>query len=306
MNEPQPAPLLSVLIPAYSYPDGVERILRMLSAPGLGHQIELRIADDSPDDGVESLVQSLAPSFEPTIAYRRNRPALGAAANWNSLLDEARGHHVWLLHHDEFPLGEAFLPRLLQELRSDEETDTLLMDCLLVEPTRGRNRQHLPMALRSVVVRHAPGYLFRRNVIGPASCLVVRRERYPRFDTRLRWLVDVDAFARLLSGGIRARVCTALKVGSVQGRPDSITKQIAQGLAPLHREELDLLLAKHAGTPLEAWLALAGGQSPGARAFRGVETLAWAGLRVATHVLAGLGVGAVPPALARQALLGSR
>lgn len=294
------APLLSILLPTYSYPEGVHRILCALDAPGFAEQVEILIADDSPDDAVQTLVQSLTPRLSLPLAYRRNMPGLGAAANWNNLLDQARGRFVWLLHHDEFPVGEDFLARLLVALRSD--TDVLLLDCLLVDPATGSNRQHLPIALRAAIVRHAPGYLLRRNVIGPASCLVVRRDRYPRFETHLRWLVDVEAYVRLLRHDTVVATCLSLRIGSVLDRSASITAQIAADLPRLHREELAWVHAKHAASDMSPWVALAAGPGIGAQLLRGVETVAWVALRAATRGLAALRLGSVPRAQALRSL----
>lgn len=294
------SPLLSILLPTYSYPDGVGRIVRALDAPGLGDQVEVLIADDSPDDAVQSLVQSLATRVSLPLTYRRNMPALGAAANWNSLLDRARGRFVWLLHHDEFPIGDGFLPRLMSALRRD--ADVLMLDCLLVDVSTGSNRQHLPMTLRAAIVRHAPGYLLRRNAIGPTSCLVVRRDRYPRFETSLRWLVDVEAYVRLLRPGTVVVTGASLRVGSVLDRGTSISAQIAADLPRLHREELDWLHATHLASNMTPWVALAAGRGVGARVVRGIETVAWVALRVAMRSLAGLRVGSIPRAQALQSL----
>lgn len=301
VNTRSAGPLLSILVPAYRYPEGVRRILRTLDTPGIGGRVEVLISDDSPDDTVQSAVQALAPSLALHVVYRRNTPPRGAVFNWNGLLDEARGCYAWLVHHDEFALGTDFLPRLLDALVA-EDADVLLLDCVLVSDNNGATRRHLPMALRAAIARHAPGYLLRRNAIGPTACLVTRRDLYPRFDTRLRWLVDVEAYARLLRPGTVVRPCPTLRIGSIVHRSASITAQIGADLPRLHRAELDALPALLAGSHVAAWIGFAAGRGMGARGARALESVAWLALRAVLRAKAALRLDGVARAQALQSL----
>jgi hypothetical protein len=42
-------------------------------------------------------------------------------------------------------------------------------------------------------------YILRRNFIGPVSSLVIKNNNLPKFDTKLRWLVDVDFYYKLIN-----------------------------------------------------------------------------------------------------------
>jgi glycosyltransferase involved in cell wall biosynthesis len=234
------------------------------------------------------------------VAYRRNRPALGAAANWNALLDKARGKYCLLLHHDEFPLGDRFVIDLIQELRKDPDVDVIMLDCVLIEPQNGRCRRHLPTWLRAFVVSRFPQYLFRRNVIGPSSSLVIRRTLYPRFDVRLRWLIDVDVYVRLLKIAKRLRMCPQIQVGSILGRADSITTGIRSSVPQIEREERAYLEGVHHTTSL--WLGPVHDESILHSMLRACEAVCWSLLRGLTRIMDLFCAGPVPRSAVRQAI----
>ena len=81
-------PVLSILIPAYNYADGVRRIVQPLLSEGRT-DIEIVVHDDSTDDRVEAAIAELA-AFHSYLRYTRNVPAKGAVGNWNGLLQNAQ------------------------------------------------------------------------------------------------------------------------------------------------------------------------------------------------------------------------
>ncbi len=273
------SPLLSILIPAFRYPEGVRRILFNLQ-PLLLQDCELIIFDDSPDNDVMDVVMEWRERTGSQIYYQRNQPALGAADNWNALLEAACGNFCLLMHHDEFPLREDFLKRLLQILREKPELDVLMLDCILVDFQSQQIRRHLPIWLRAFVVRHVSQYLFRRNVVGPVSSLVIRRSIYPRFNAQLRWLVDVELFVRLFSVAKHVHICPQLQIGSLLGRTDSITAKLGSSLHAIHQEELAYLsdLHRSSGVWLDsAWIHVL---------LRACESVSWLAMRVCARIAA--------------------
>ena len=291
-------PLISILLPTYCYSEGVSRILSRLH-PLPGEDCELIIYDDSPDEKVSVVVKGYIDSGM-SVTYHHNRPSLGAAANWNSLLDKARGKYCLLLHHDEFPLSNQFVDNLIMVLRKNIDVDVLILDCILIDPYSGRCRRDLPTWLRALVVNRFPHYLYRRNVIGPTAVLVIKRLLYPRFDTRLRWLIDVDLYVRLLKVARRLRMCPELKIGSVLGRSDSITASFRSSISQIDCEERAYLRGLHQTAGL--WL----GQLPNEIKFdvliRAFETASWALLRLLTRITAHCCISPVPHSLVREVL----
>jgi len=121
---------LSILIPAYGYAEGVERILSGLRVDP-PDELEIIISDNSRDEQVSQLVADFSSHYQGKLRYIRNHPGLGAIANWNFLLELASGEYVLLLHHDEYPLGENFARRALGRLSTASEIDVFVMECIL-------------------------------------------------------------------------------------------------------------------------------------------------------------------------------
>lgn len=292
-------PLLSILVPAYRYVEGVYRILTGLH-PWPAKDCEVVVFDDSQDDEVERAVARWCATTGTQVRYHHNRPARGAAANWNSLLDAARGKYCLLLHHDEFPLTNHFVGDLVTALREDSGADLLMLDCVLVDHQSGWNRRHLPPWLRAVVVNRLPQYLFRRNVIGPTAALVARRSLYPRFDVRLRWLVDVDMYVRLLRVAEHVRLCPEVKIGSMLGRCDSITAHLGSSIPKMEQEERAYLHQLHPTAGL--WLGPVPGESVMYGVLRTAEAMCWSSMRGMTRIAALLCPDPVPRSVVQQAL----
>lgn len=266
---------LSVLIPAYGYAEGVMKILSSFRDDP-PDEIEILIFDDSRDEQVSQLVSDFCRYYLGKLHYRRNRPGLGAVANWNSLLEQASGEYILLLHHDEYPLGKRFARRAIDLLNSAPEADVFVMECIL-RSSKGAERTHLPRVIQKLVLKYLPAYLFKRNIIGPTSCVIARRTLYPRFDEGLRWLVDVEAYYRLRQATVRWRVSGDLKIGSTLGRKDSITASIKDKLKDLNTQERTYLSLKHPAAirwlaPRQHWI------------LNTLESITWVTMRATTRL----------------------
>ena len=271
-------PFLSVLIPSCAYPEGVERIL---SAVGTHPDVEILIFDDTPGPEIERLVSAASRQAQ-NVVYRHNPTAkgqaLGAVSNWNELLDAARGTYIHLIHHDEVPLGADFVARLGDVLNKNGEVDVVLMDLLLVNEELHPIRRHVPTWFRELVCRHAPGYLFRRNVIGPTAALIIKRSRMPRFDVQLKWLVDVELYVRLCRSRLKWITVSSLQVGSLQRSSGSITASLRSDLSAIDEAERHTLSDAYARD--RTWLGSRSGKP-----VRAIEALFWLGLRAVTRGL---------------------
>jgi glycosyltransferase involved in cell wall biosynthesis len=235
-------PQLSILIPTYNYLEGVCRILDSLTHC-LNYNIEIIISDDSSDENIERIVMTRLHQFNEKLRYIRQKPSLGAVKNWNYLLESAKGEYILLLHHDEYPLDLNFIEKLIYLIDSKNEIDVFVLPCMIAESGKPL-REHLPNSVRKTITEHFPLYLFRRNVVGPTSSIVARRQFYPRFDENLKWLVDVDLYYRL-------RHLTDFwsfqgpRIASLINRPGSITSVLADDILNLNIKELKYIKYKY-------------------------------------------------------------
>ena len=268
---------LSILIPAYDYLEGVQKILSSV----LSHtttELEVIVSDDSSKDEIRCLVDEYSAVFPGTLIYRRNQPPLGAVHNWNSLLEMATGEYAMLLHHDEYPINNNFIQDAIDRINHYAKyIDVFVLDCILVSEDRRTVRPHLPNFIRRFVLTDHPSYLFKRNLLGPTSCLIVRRALYPRFDVSIHWLVDVDVYFQLRIATARWIFCNDLKICSMLGRKDSITASIKNGLCELDKRERKYLKLKYPNvhiwlSPDKYWI------------FGRLESIAWLGMRGITRL----------------------
>lgn len=292
-------PLLSILIPTYGYPPGLERIFQALG-DDYSDEWELLVFDDSPDNEIQELVSLVASKSKWALRYEHNQPALGPAANWNALLDAAQGEYCLLLHHDEFPLGDNFVNNILHALHQDPSIDVLVLDCVLVSSRNGCNRRHMSTWLQRLVITHFPQYLFRRNVIGPTAALVVRRLMYPRFNARLQWLIDVDLYVRLLKMPVHVWFCPAIKIGSMLGGADSITAGLGPSIPQLAAEERIYLMELRQSSSI--WLGPSANEKVSRSILRFGEAVCWKLMRGFGRIRAAFCFGPVPRQVAQQAI----
>jgi len=262
-------PFLSILIPAYKYPQGVTKILNMLNC--LPDDVEVLVFDDTPNDDLKDIVKAFVKKM-PGLYYRHNPSffgkSLGAAYNWNSLLDEARGEYVLLMHHDELPLSRDFVAELRSVISGHESVDVFMLDLILIDDETHEIKRHLPYWLRWSIMTNASGYLFRRNVIGPTASIIVRCSKAPRFDTRLRWFVDVEYYVRLFRQGLRYKGLKMIGVKSVQRNVGSITCDLASDLSEIKSLERKYLIDRYPEN--KVWLGVAYGAP-----VRGIEFIVW-------------------------------
>ena len=206
--------------------------------------IEVLVHDDSTDDNVEAAMNELAASHS-FLRYSRNVPAKGAVGNWNGLLQHAQGRYVILIHHDDFPLSETFASDLMAALEKNDWPDAVILSCLAYNAGRRKIKPCICNPIRSFIAKRTPFYLFRRNVIGPPSVLVVRRELFEGYDPGLKWLVDVEAYFRFLASKTRRLFFSRLIMVSSTGLPSAISTSIRNNIEEITEAELAYIETKY-------------------------------------------------------------
>jgi glycosyltransferase involved in cell wall biosynthesis len=246
--------ILSILLPAYNYAEGIEKIfnqLDLLAIPFLWHRIEIVVMDDSTDNNVEIQMKGIVDTIK-CVRYVRNNAAGGPCKNWNMLIQNAQGKYYILMHHDEFPLTKDFISEVLQHIEKNNDVDMIMMDCILMSKSTNSLRRHIPSFMRRKVYDLFPEYLFCRNVIGPTAALIIKKSLHFNFDCQLTWLIDVDNYYQL-----RKKISTwvfseHLKIVSYIDRKDSITDKLKGDIYEIRQGEYRYLARKHAAASL--WL----------------------------------------------------
>lgn len=230
---------LSILIPAYNYADGVLRILERLG--NYNHnQVEVIISDDSTNCELNDLIKHEYPDLK----YIRNEPSLGPVFNWNQLLRKASGDYIWLVHHDEFPMENDFVEKLLDVIQSQPNVDVFVLKLNVINTMRFR-RVFLNNQFRIFLINFFPTYLFFRNFIGPVSSLVFNRLVSDDFNTSLKWFVDIEFYMRMRKRTKKWILSNKLYISSEANRSLSITSSLKHEINYVKSHEYEILTCNY-------------------------------------------------------------
>lgn len=237
-------PLLSILIPTYNYRIGIERILHSFkNLPK--EKCEVLIYDNSPnEDTKEYIRQWIFKNPTINITYCLNNPLTGPAENWNKLLIDAKGKYCLLLHNGEFPENDNFFKQLITSVENTCP-DFALLNCILYNSESLEAFYHLPIWIKKLVIKKFPKYLFQRNVIGPASTIVMKKELYAHFDENLKWLLDVDSYYRSLLNSRKIEFLKNLNIVSVVNKSTTLTSEIINEITAIEKNERIYLSKKY-------------------------------------------------------------
>jgi len=187
--------LLDILIPLYKKFDVVEKVIDLSnSTPESSSKVRWIFSDDSDDEMFANRVIKEIARF-PNIIYTTHLPTGNAVDNWNFLLDFSTAEYRLLMHHDEFFSMPKDLLQLLTEIKKG--FDVYFLD-VHVKNTKGQYCKLSPSMFKKFILRYFPKYLYRRNLVGPPSAIVVRRDK-TRYQSVLIYLVDVNYLINLLT-----------------------------------------------------------------------------------------------------------
>ena len=240
-------PILSILIPAYEYPEGVIAILNQLQC--LPKQLfEILIFDDSDNDGVKDCINNFLQKTNLQIKYKNNNKKTGPVNNWNELLREAKGKYLWLIHHDEIPNIKSWVElerNLIQGLATNIKIFHLNVIC---KDNKSHVWNHCKFFYKKKFIFN-PSILVKANFIGPTAAVIVRNEFVPEFNKEFIWLVDVDWYLNLFStineisqGFISEEI---LSITSTVNRIESITQKIKKNRDHFYANESKIITEKY-------------------------------------------------------------
>jgi glycosyltransferase involved in cell wall biosynthesis len=157
---------------------------------------EVIVTDDSPGNEIYHWLQNQFPHLP--ITYHHNQPALGTPANWNKAIALANGEWIKLMHDDDWLNTPNAFDTWAKAINRHKKS--LLFYSAYENYYLDENRQELVFSpwFRRQVVNRASHALYARNIIGPPSVLLVHRSLRHLYDVRMKWLVDIDYYIRLM------------------------------------------------------------------------------------------------------------
>lgn len=216
-------PHVSICIPAYEEASLLARALGSVFEQSFA-DFEVIVTDDSASSAVEA---AIAPwRSDPRMKYVRNDRRLGSPENWNRAIELAQARLIKVLHHDDWFSGKDSL-RQYVSLIEDQPRAIFAFSASLGCDAGGRPlSRHTPSAQQIEALREDSRCLFTANFIGAPSATIFRRKEGFRFDPALKWLVDVDAYVRILRGGQTIGYSPEPLINVTELAPHQITRAV--------------------------------------------------------------------------------
>ena len=211
----------SIIIPTYNNRSLLKRTLKPL-VQQRSIDFEILVVDDSTSNIIESYISRLNIK---NLKYYHNLPSFGAVKNWNYGLTLAKGEYIILLHHDEYFMDDRhFLHKCLTRFENSENDIIIVNSCVNFTDGSAR-KQKIPYKIKSFILNHFPSMLFVSNIIGPTSCVVIKRDLVEPFNEKLKWLVDIDWYYRIIKNR-KIALNNELFIGSIHGHEGQITNSL--------------------------------------------------------------------------------
>lgn len=186
-------PLVSICIPAYERPVYLKRLLDSVAKQTF-KDFEVIITDDSSSDAVEELLFESNYKFE--LSYQRNRHPLGTPRNWMEGIKLASGQWIKIMHDDDWFTDRYSLENFAAHI--DEGADVLFSGYLSFDEKSSQSLQKTISQNTFQLIRKDPHRLFANNLIGPPSVVLFRKSMQELYDPQLKWLVDLEAYVRMI------------------------------------------------------------------------------------------------------------
>lgn len=188
-------PRVSVCIPAYKQPEFTARAVASVFSQTF-QDFEVIITDDSESDEV---AEAISPwRNDARMVYCRNKTRLGSPENWNATMQLARSDLIKFLHHDDWFATDDALERFVSAIENHPEIDFAFSSANACEDDGSLIFVHKPNIHQIELLRERPWELQFANFIGAPSTTIFRRKQDFKFDIRFRWVVDIEAYLRLL------------------------------------------------------------------------------------------------------------
>ncbi len=190
-------PKVSICIPAYKHIDFLKRALDSCFIQEFT-DFEVVITDDSPNWDVGDFI--LAYGHNDKIKYYKNDVSLGTPTNWNASIKKAEGLYIKILHHDDWFFDQYSLGCFVDLLDNNPSAAVGFLTSVKCCFEKNETEIIYPNKSWLEFLNSNPYNLLYGNAIGSPSASIFRN--YPEFqyfDQKLKWFVDVEAYANLIS-----------------------------------------------------------------------------------------------------------
>jgi FkbM family methyltransferase len=236
-------PVVSVCIPAYQQPAFLARAVESVFAQDFG-DFEVIVTDDSEAPLYDAIKRWHG---DERLIYRHNQVRLGSPGNWNAAMKLARSDLIKFLHHDDWFSDRTSLARFVAVMNERPEINFAFSASNACEDDGRLIFVHCPSSAQIVSLRRHPLLLQFGNFIGAPSATIFRKAPGFEFDPHLRWVVDVDAYLRLLGSEPRFEFIAEALVCVASNGAHQVTRSVAADPVSQVAEHL-YLYSKHRPT----------------------------------------------------------
>lgn len=187
------APFISICIPAYRRTVLLKRLLDSIGIQSYPNY-EVVITDDSPDFAVQELVEQHR--VKAKTRYFKNEVTLGTPENWNEALRRAKSDWIKIMHDDDWFSGPESLGLFADAIRNGKSM-FYFSSYTNIYP-EGKSLPVVMSRRQLKIFLQNPEVLLAANRIGPPSVVIFKKDLNVMFDSRMRWLVDIDFYIRFL------------------------------------------------------------------------------------------------------------
>jgi glycosyltransferase involved in cell wall biosynthesis len=189
-------PLISICIPTYNQVIYLDKTLKSIFIQK-GVIFEVIITDDSSTNDVENLVNDYI-NKGVDIFYHRNSKQLGSPENWNFAISLAKGEYIKIMHHDEWFNFEDSLLKLFEQIKIDKKRVVFSASKSIY---KGKETCFRTSVEKVQQFNKEPERIILGNYIGAPSAILFHRDYLIKFDSCLKWLVDIDFYISILKSG---------------------------------------------------------------------------------------------------------
>jgi len=216
-------PKVSICIPAYKQIEYLQRTLNSIQIQ-IFRDYEIILTDDSSkeDNSVKNIVDTY--DFKTKLKYFKNEKRLGSPANWNRAIELASGEYIKILHHDDWFTNSDSLEKFVDLLDHNSKADFAFSSSLVWDIKNNIKRLNRVQKKYLRRLSNNPESLFFGNIIGAPSATIFRRNTHEIFDQKLKWVVDIDFYIRLLKKNDFVGYCDEALICT----PDKASHQVTQ------------------------------------------------------------------------------
>jgi len=233
-------PVVSVCIPAYQQPAFLARAVESVFAQDF-KDFEVIVTDDSEAPLYDAIKRWHG---DERLIYRYNQVRLGSPGNWNAAMKLARSDLIKFLHHDDWFSDSTCLSRFVVVMNERPEINFAFSASNTCDEDGCLISVHRPSPEQIALLQRHPLLLQFANFIGGPSATIFRKAANFEFDPHLRWVVDIDAYLRILGEQPKFEFILEPLVCATSNSAHQVTRIFATNPVPRVAEHL-YLYTKH-------------------------------------------------------------